>query len=96
VFTDSCPSFQDDDEEKDFDDPLLGMSSMRDPLSNPLSREKSLSATPRSSRRTAKSASDERAEAAAAEWDGYKASIMQRFTSSGTITVSSVSVPVAQ
>ncbi|CAM6113201.1 unnamed protein product [Calypogeia fissa] len=75
---------KDDDNEKVIDDPLLSTSSLHDPLSS----EDTLGFTPRASRRTAKSASDERAEAAAAEWDGYKASIMQRFTSSGTITVS--------
>lgn len=87
---------QDDDSEKGFDDPLLRKSSLDDPLSSAIANEDALSHTPRSSRRTEKSASDERAEAAAAEWDGYKASIMQRFTSSGTIKVSIVSSSIQE
>lgn len=35
-------------------------------------------------------ASDEHAEAVAAEWDLYKSSVMQRFASTGTITVTTV------
>lgn len=35
-------------------------------------------------------ASDEHAQAVAAEWDSYKSSVMQRFASTGTITVTTV------
>ena len=35
-------------------------------------------------------ASDEHAQAVAAEWDVYKSSVMQRFASTGTITVTTV------
>ncbi|OAE19391.1 hypothetical protein AXG93_698s1200 [Marchantia polymorpha subsp. ruderalis] len=66
-----------------FEDPL-GVLSSQDSLPT----EDTVKYIPRLSRRITKGASDERAEAAAAEWDAYKLSIMQRFTSTGTITVS--------
>ncbi|KAG6551128.1 hypothetical protein Mapa_007363 [Marchantia paleacea] len=84
-------SFEDEESEKTFEDPLgvtfedpLGVLSLQDSLST----EDTVKYIPRLSRRITKGASDERAEAAAAEWDAYKLSIMQRFTSAGTITVS--------
>lgn len=70
-----------------FEDPL-GVLSSQDSLPT----EDTVKYIPRLSRRITKGASDERAEAAAAEWDAYKLSIMQRFTSTGTITVSAVRV----
>ncbi|BBN15295.1 VPS35 endosomal protein-sorting factor-like [Marchantia polymorpha subsp. ruderalis] len=85
-------SFEDEEKnEKASEDPLevtfedpLGVLSSQDSLPT----EDTVKYIPRLSRRITKGASDERAEAAAAEWDAYKLSIMQRFTSTGTITVS--------
>ncbi|KAL3681400.1 hypothetical protein R1sor_024356 [Riccia sorocarpa] len=96
-------SFEDEESKKTFEDPL-GAAAFQDPLgvatkkdSHPLgalsqqdlsSSDDSKRFTPKLSKRIGKHPSDELAEAAAAEWDAYKSSIMQRFTSTGTITVS--------
>ncbi|KAL2620467.1 hypothetical protein R1flu_000672 [Riccia fluitans] len=92
---------QDEESKETFEDPLgsaafedpLGITSMQDPLGalslqDYPSADDTIKFTPKLSKRIGKHSSDERAEAAAAEWDAYKLTIMQRFTSTGTITVS--------
>jgi hypothetical protein len=67
------------------DDPLRAVSVQSPP-------EDLLMPKTRASWHSTKKTSEEFADSVASEWDLYKASIMQRFASTGTITVSTVRI----
>lgn len=77
-------------EDTGFVDPL-GANSATGGFTGLLSRAPGSSSSSRAAQRLRKGpASDEHAQAVAAEWDSYKSFVMQRFASTGTITVTTV------
>lgn len=94
-FMDSVMEGGGEEKEAAFDDPL-GALSAQNPAS-PAADDALMPKRRRESRRVVMmtGVSEELAQSAAAEWDSYKASVMQRFASTGTITVSTVRISLA-